>query len=98
MVQHTLSMVHQYEKGVVYHSFFVLIRVWGNEESLQDAHEALIWNRSVHLAPRIAKAMRGFHVLLPAPIRVYVEPSTYTLFLSYHTGVHPKTGLRAFFI
>ena len=51
MVQHTLSMVHQYEKGVVYHSFFVLIRVWGNVEPLQDAREALVSARLVHLAP-----------------------------------------------
>ena len=45
------SCPHQYEKGVVYHSFFVLIRVWGNEESLQDAREVLIFSLLVHLAP-----------------------------------------------
>ena len=26
------SCPHQYEKGVVYHSFFVLIRVWGSAD------------------------------------------------------------------
>ena len=45
------SCPHQYEKGVVYHSFFVLIRVWGNADPLQNAREVLIFSLLVHLAP-----------------------------------------------
>ena len=68
MVQHTLSMVHQYKKGVVYHSFFVLVKVRGNEESLQDAREFFISSWQVHLAPSQRKSdARMFNVLLPAP-------------------------------
>lgn len=55
MVQLRLLMVHQYEKGVVYHSFFVLIRVWGSAEPLQDASKLLVFTLLVHLAPRSAK-------------------------------------------
>jgi hypothetical protein len=49
------SCPHQYEKGVVCHSFFVLIRVWGSAEPLQDASKLLVFTLLVHLAPRSAK-------------------------------------------